>query len=233
MNFFNFFKKGDANDSRRINSDIFIAKRDEDILNIRSAFFNVINRQDVLTDTIKILMAMADKQEFIYMWLKDKHDRYIFASKNTRRELFENKHISKIINRTDSEISTGKKLLDCVEININGLTPENLVHIGNYIDKDTVICNLTDVITKQFNKPCKFVECINDLVWIVWKEPLYSHGVYAGNVGYAIDMSTKKDEVFNLVKDRVESGEAFRIDNTNSYYLSSYAFPDLHPRRFI
>ena len=67
MNFFNFFKKGDANDSRRINSDIFIAKRDEDILNIRSAFFNVINRQDVLTDTIKILMAMADKQEFIYM----------------------------------------------------------------------------------------------------------------------------------------------------------------------
>ena len=224
---FNFFKKKSNNKS------LHIAKRDEDILNIRSAFFDVVDKQDVLTDTIKILMSMADKQDFIYMWLKDKKDRYIFASKNTRDVLFNGRHISTIINRTDAEISTGKQIHECVTIDVPKLTPENLVHIGEYIDENTVICNLTDVITKQFNKPCKFIECVNDLVWIVWKEPLFTNGMFMGCVGYALDMTSQKDEVFELVQERVKTGEAFRIDSTDNYYLTSYTFPELRPRRFI
>ena len=227
IDMFNFFKQKSNSKS------MYIAKRDEDILNIRSAFFDVVDKQDVLTDTIKILMAMADKQDFIYMWLKDKKDRYIFASKNTREVLFNDKHISKIINRTDAEISTGKQIHECVHIDIDNMTPENLINIGEYIDKDTIICNLTDIITRKFNKPCKFIECINDLVWIVWKEPLFDNGVYTGCVGYAIDVSVQREEVFELVSERVKTGEAFKIDSTPNYYLTSYSFPDLRPTRFI
>lgn len=210
-----------------------IAKRDEDLFGIRTAFFEVIDHQNILTDTIKVLMAMADKQKFIYMWLKDSEDRYIFASENTRQKLFNNKHISKIINRTDAEISTGKKIHECQDIDLSNLTPETLVDIAQHIDDDTLICNLTDVITRQFNKPCKFIEVINDMVWIVWKEPLFTNGEYSGSVGYALDMTSQREEVYEIIEERKQNGAAFRIDSTDCYYLTEYKFPELRPRRFI
>ena len=222
MNLFNVFNKKDS-----------VVKRDDDIFEIRSAFFNVIDQQNILTDTIKILMSMADRQKLIFMWLKDAEGRYIFASKNVREKLFNNIHISKIINRTDAEISTGKNIHECIDIDIPNLTPETLVNITEYIDKDTLICSLTDIITKHFNKPCKFIECINDMVWIVWKEPLYKNGICSGSVGYALDMTSQKEEVYAAVEERKAEGKAFRIDGTENYYLDSYSFPELRPRGFI
>jgi hypothetical protein len=226
MKLFNFFSKSKQNEK-------LVAMQDKDIFQIRSAFFDVIEQQNVLTDTIKILMSMADRQKFIYMWLKDAEDRYIFATKNTREVLFDNKHISKIINRTDTEISSGKKICSCVEKEIANLTPEDLPNISKYIEKDTLICNLTDVITRCFNKPCKFVEVINGMVWIVWKEPMFNDNIYSGSVGYAIDMTNQSDEVYQLIQERVSTKEAFKIDGTDNYYLTTYSFPELRPRRFI
>lgn len=219
----NFFNKKES----------FAIRRDEDLFKIREAFFDAIEDQNILTSTIKVLMSMADKQEFIYMWLKDAEDRYIFANKNTRETLFNNRHISKIINRTDSEIITGKKVCSLMEKEIINISPEQLPTIMKYMEKETLICNLTDIITRCFNKPCKFVEVINDFVWVVWKDPLFKDGNYNGNVGYAIDVTNQREEIYQAIEAKVITKEAFRIDSTESYYFSDYSFPELRLRSFI
>jgi hypothetical protein len=193
----------------------------------RSAHEEVMVQQNTLTIALKSMFALADKQSTFMMWVKDNKARYVFANDLIRNTLLGGVKLNDIYNKTDNEIMDGKPISSEFLNSISGMSPENLPNIDKYLNKGTRICNLTDIITASFKKPCKFVENVDNLCLVVWKYPLRSGEKYYGTAGYGIDMSDQKDALMAKVFEKVERKEAWKINGTDNYYLTDFDFPKI------
>jgi len=94
---------------------------DEYYSTAKKNYNNMIKNQDVLLDTIHMLIETLDTQEIIAAWRKDEKDKYIFANQVLRKDLFNNAALTKIIGKTDNELILGEK----IETNIS----RQLIHM--------------------------------------------------------------------------------------------------------
>ena len=58
----------------------------------------------------------------------------------------------------------------------------------------------------------------------MWKSPVREGDTVIGTVGSMIDVTPKKACVMRRIEQLIESGDAYRIDATSSYYIARYSF---------
>lgn len=210
--------KSDKNSKRNCVKDRFPNTQSQ--LDMITEMTNFYSAKDKLLQT---LLAMVNYTEGIAMWIKDDKDRYIFADKALRNLMFNKKSISEVINKTDYEILYGKKE-DRISLTIPDLEPKQLPNIKKIADRS--IFNLTDTITRSFGYSCRFFEVFEDRAFDVWKTPIIKDGKVTHTSGCLVDITSEKEYRKCVLEDLEQRNEAFRIDNTNSYYLTRYNFED-------
>jgi len=220
-----------------------IVPRDDDIQNFNKAFkgfndtvnhaFNQsVQNQNMLIRTLNFYVQAIDSLS-IAIWIKDEKDRYITANKMLRKQLFNNHELPYIIGKTDAEIISGQVLENHIQQELNEIHPHELPNIMEYLEQGSRICNLTDLITKAFKKPCLYVETVEKLTLVVYKFPLYDNNCITGTFGYYYDVSDSHDEIFEKVKILDKMDKAYRIDNTDNYYICDFKQPNYFHEKFL
>jgi len=226
----NFFHSRESIQSGRRWYDIFFPKiqvRKDDIIipsDAQSKFIDIqrelASSQQTLTRALKTMFSLADKQKWYMMWAKNENAEYIFANKKLRESLFDGVKLSDVYGKTDNELIEGIKIPECVMQEVIDITPETLSQISDKTGDDVRVCNLTDLITRAFMEPCKFVEFIGDYALVVWKYPMIREDRFLGTVGYGLDMSHESDRLMEKCLERLDAGTAYRIDSIDSFYLT-------------
>ena len=173
--------------------------------------------KDVFTNNI---ISMIDSNDCLAMQIKDEHDRYILANKALRKLLFNDIPFAQIKGKTDPEI-LHQSTITSNEIFISNLKPSDLKNISlDLLSKNNGICNLTDIITKSFNIPCRFFETVGDLMLDVYKSPMFDHNqMLIGTSGSLINITDKKETKLKELQELIKEGNAFKIGNTDNYYI--------------
>lgn len=168
--------------------------------------------------------VMADNIEGLGMWIKTydkiKHRfEFSFADKTMRQELFNNLNIENIVGKTYSELAIGK--------GCNFKLPNNFTENDiPFIDLEIAygIGDITDEITRQLKKSCRFYQTFKGTIYDVWKTPLINKdNEVIGIVGALSNISEiTKDNI--QMTDLIKEIEAYQIDSTNNYYIKRYNF---------
>jgi len=205
---------------------------DSQLTAIKDVFLVATANQNILTSTLKYFIMLTDALPFA-LWIKDKNDRYIFANKKLRHDLFEGKDLPHIMSKSDAELTDGKSLEQSCDLSCIPKEPEKLPLIANYLEDHSRICNLTDIITRSYNKECAFIEYVEDKVLLVRKSPLHENDEEIGTFGYYIDLTHDRAFLENVIDDLAGKDKIFKIDNTNSYYLHESVKCDFLTRNFL
>lgn len=180
-------------------------------------------------DSHRHMVKIMDNIEGIGMWQKGADFQYVYANRFARDTLLGGRMPEAIYGRTDAELLKGADT--CMSLEMSGLTPRDLPHIRpEDIDASSfsTLCNVTDEITKEFGKPCKFLEWADTVDGVrmglyVYKTPIYtSVGTFAGLVGAFKDVTASYPDELANTKKLVMRGQAFKIDDSPNYYISQY-----------
>jgi len=187
-----------------------------------------IEQFELTQKMLENMTTMVDQISGISMWIKDRDDRYVYANRSVRKLLFNDAPVEEMIGKLDSEI-IGKEVPDGIykklEAALVGIAPEDLPKLSMELFNGGLICNLTDVITRSFKKPCRFHEEVGDLTLDVWKTPVMDRdGNVIATVGALVDVTRYHGERRDQLQYMMSMGRAFRIDSTRNYYLRRYDF---------
>jgi hypothetical protein len=119
---------------------------DEQLDTINHFFSEAMNNQNILTTTMQYFIQMADFLPCA-LWIKDDCDRYIFANKNLRSDLFNGVPLPTIMGKSDVEMVDGTSLSEENICQFIDIQPDQLPNIMQYLEKETRICTLTDIVT--------------------------------------------------------------------------------------
>ena len=218
--YFLFLKKRAKSLLETINSDVF-----EKMSKATTEFLNQHRTMEMFTQN---LVAMVDNNEGISMWLKDENDRYIYANKQLRSLLFNDKEMFQVVGRTDGELFGRACDYKDFERYIKEIPPEKYPKIkSSDFFKEGSICNTTDIITRVLKVPCRFYEEVGDLCLDVFKTPLLNNkSEIVGTVGTLFDITPDKERRKSELIYLENNGKAFRINATNNYYIKQYGFGD-------
>jgi len=200
-------------------------------LNIHHALDDItefIEQFELTQKMLENMTTMVDQINGISMWIKDRDDRYIYANRSVRKILFNDIPIEEMIGKLDSDIR-GQSVPDGIykrlESALSGLSPEDLPKLSMDLFEGGLICNLTDVITRSFKKPCRFHEEVDHRSLDVWKTPvLDKNGAVIATVGAMVDVTPYHGERRDQLQYMVSMGKAYRIDSTPNYYMCRYEF---------
>lgn len=191
-------------------------------------FAGILDQYSLMQKMLNNMMIMVDQTSGICMWMKDAKDRYLYADKSLRSLLFQGMPLKDIIGKTDSELSgmdcrmtTYEDLEEILEV----LPKEKLSTIPAEIVSDGIVCNITDVITRAYKKPCRFYEEVGEKILDVWKTPVLDDaGDVCATVGSLVDVTRYRHERIDMLQSMIAAGQAFRIDSTRNFYLRRYDF---------
>ena len=222
------FRKQDDVKDIVLNTDDYYQKA-------KSGYDSIIKNQEILIETIHMLIETLDTQDIIAAWRKDENDRYIFANKILRKDLFNNAALTKILGKTDNELTLGKKIVCDISRQIAIMKPQDLPDISNYLGGEVRICNITDIITRAFRKPCFYIEDLSDdLCLAVKKYPIINdNNETSGTIGYYINIAHDKEYVYKYIREAVKNKKAFQIDNTDSFYIEEPVDINIEARCFL
>lgn len=209
---------------------------DEYYTTAKKNYNNMIKNQDVLLDTIHMLIETLDTQEIIAAWRKDEHDKYIFANQVLRKDLFNSAALTKIIGKTDNELILGEKIDTNITRQMIHIKPSDLPNIQNFLNIDgSRICNVTDIITRVFKRPCFFIENLSDkLCLAVKKYPIIASDCKInGTIGYYVNIAHDRAYVNEYIKKAIDNKKAYRIDGVSSYYIEEPMEINIEARCFL
>jgi len=180
------------------------------------------------TEIYRASETITEELEDVALWRKDSNHRFMYLSRYSRKILFHDKPVEELRGLSDAEINFG-----CLPYNPKlgkRFREKDLETLYLPTNDNTPICNLTDFITQYFAKPCKYYEePVPGLGLLVWKTPIYAKdGRFAGTVGALVDVSYRIEEAKAHCEKLRKKGKAFRIDNTENYYLIREEQDDTH-----
>lgn len=203
-----------------VSSDVF-----EKMSKTTADFLNQHRTMEMFTQN---LIAMVDNNEGISMWLKDEEDKYIYANKQLRSLLFNDKEMFQVVGRTDGELLGHPCEYREFEREIAKVHPEEYPRLksSNFFEKGS-ICNTTDIIARVLRVPCRFYEEVDGKSLDVFKTPLLNNkSEVVGTVGTLFDITPDKEKRIMELAYLEKNKKAFRINATNNYYIKQYGFGD-------
>ena len=200
--------------------------------NLGILFEKQLKSQELLLKTLNFFFQATDSLS-IAIWIKDQNHRYITANRKLRDQLFDGRDLPDIIGRTDDEIIFGQKSGFKLKEGFSKLKPEELPSIDAFFENKARICNLTDLITTVFNFPCSYLEVVNNLTLIVYKFPLYENENLSGTFGFYYDVTKNSKIIKEKVRQLAQEKRAYKIDGSESYYLTDFKRPTFSGRDFL
>jgi len=213
------------------------------LLSICNIMGTAINRNELKLNSkicqngsINFLRDIANNIDGVAFWMKDTRNRYVFVDKFLIDLIYPDRDLSEIIGRTDYQILLSDQItIDPVDFSkVN--TPEDLEFLDLSEYNQVEICNITDQITQHFNTECNFFEKIGNKYLEVLKVPIFRQKtrrydsdsdkvIPTGTAGALVDVTDKKSEKIEKLKDLIETNMAIRIGKTDNYYLRTKIFP--------
>jgi len=209
----------------------------EAIITVSNMFSESIRKNSLLKDRVSVedrfhdfSSYLLDNMDGVAFWMKDYKDRYLFLNDKLIEILFPGKTKEECLGKTNPEIFSKSEPEQMCFDNINKVS--DLPNLKLKKKDSEYICNLTDQLTRYFEKPCKYFEIIDKYALEIWKTPIFRNNdnknyCCAGTVGALIDVTTQKDKKIQYIKHLEQTGKAYRISDTDHYYLVQIDSPTI------
>ena len=188
-------------------------------------------KHDSMRRLLNNLMIMIDENSGVCMWMKDHEDKYIYADSTLRNMLLGGKELHEVVGRSDTELAFNEcttATYDELSDMLKDFPEERLPELPKELFEGGLVCNITDVITRMFRKPCRYHEEVAGYVLDVWKTPVInSKNQVCGTVGSLVDVTKYKYERKDMIQSLINAKLAYRIDHTNNFYIKKYSFGSL------